>query len=211
MVPGYAQKKNYGAGIAMHLGERFYTDEELSEVPFRKLGKNVKIKRNAGLFFTENISIDDNTRIDDHSIIVASREPVTIGRNVHIAAHCYVSASDGFVMEDYTGMSPGVLVFTSSDDYTGKKMTNPTLPRHLIGGPCGQVVLKKHVIIGAGSVVLPNVTIGVGSSVGAASLVTESLDEWGIYIGSPARRIKDRKQDLLKLEAEYVSSGMAPQ
>ncbi|SRR5258708_30756 len=193
----------------MHLGERYYSDVELAEVPFRRIGKNVKIKRNTGLFFTENISIDDNTRIDDFTIIVASREPITIGKNAHIAAHCYVSGSDGFTMEDFTGMSPGVLVFTSSDDYTGRKMTNPTLPRQLIGGPCGPVTLKKHVIIGAGSVILPNVTIGTGSSVGSLSLVSNSLDDWGIYCGSPARRIGDRSKDLLRLEAEYLSSLMA--
>lgn len=189
----------------MHLGERFYADEELAKVPFRSLGKNVKIKRNAGLFFTENISIGDNTRIDDCTIIVASREPVTLGRYVHIASHCYVSGSDGFTMEDYTGMSPGVLVFTSSDDYTGKKMTNPTLPRHLIGGPCGPVALRKHVIIGAGSVILPNVTIGEGSSVGSMSLVTRSLGDWGIYCGTPARLVRDRSKHLLKLEEELNS------
>lgn len=189
----------------MHMGERFYTDEELARYPFRRLGRNVKIKRNAGLFFVENISVDDDSRIDDFTIIVASREPITIGKNVHIASHCYISGSDGFTMEDFTGMSPGVLIFTSSDDYTGGKLTNPTLPRHLIGGPCGPVTLKKHVLIGAGSVVLPNVTIGTGSTVGSLSLVKKSLDEWGIYCGSPVRRLRDRKKDLLKLEAEHFS------
>ena len=193
----------------MHLGERFYSREELSKFPFRRLGKNVLIKRNAGLFFVENISIDDNARIDDFTIIVASGEPVTIGKNAHIASHCYVSGSHGFTMEDFAGISPGVLVFTSSDDYTGCKLTNPTLPRHLIGGPCGPVVLKKHVIIGAGTVVLPNIIIGTGSSVGASSLVKDSLDEWGIYVGSPAKRLRERKKDLLKLEEEYLSNLMA--
>jgi len=43
-------------GVKMHLGERFYTEKELREFPFQALGRNVKIKRNAGLFFVENIS-----------------------------------------------------------------------------------------------------------------------------------------------------------
>jgi galactoside O-acetyltransferase len=190
----------------MHLGERFYTDDELANVPFRHLGKNVRIKRNAGLFFVENISIEDNARIDDFSIIVASGEPVSIGKYVHIAAHCYVSGSDGFTMEDFSGLSPGVLIFTSSDDYTGHKMTNPTLPRELIGGRRGAVILRRHVIVGAGSVILPNLIIETGSSVGSMSLVKESLDEWGIYSGVPARRMRDRAKDLLALEAEFLSA-----
>lgn len=188
-----------------HLGERFYTEEELSVAGFRSLGKNVKIKRNAGLFFTENISIGDDARIDDHTIIVASRETVSIGMHVHIAAHCYLAASDGLTMEDFSGLAPGVMIFTSSDDYTGQKMTNPTLPRHLIGGPAGPVSLGRHVIIGANTVILPGVTIGTGSSVGAQSLVRKSLPEWGIFFGSPTKRIGTRKKTLLDLEREYLA------
>lgn len=188
----------------MHLGERFYTDDELSKVDFKSLGNNVKIKRNAGLFFTENMIIGDNTRIDDCAIIVASREEVKIGRHVHIASHCYISGSDGFAMEDFCTLAPGVLVFTSSDDYTGQRMTNVTLPRHLIGGPCGKIILEKHVIIGAGSVILPNVTIGIGGSVGAMSLVNKSLEPWGIYTGVPARKLRDRSKKLLDLESQII-------
>lgn len=193
-----------------HLGERFYTDEELAGAGFRHLGRNVKIKRNAGLFFVENISIGDNTRIDDHTIIVASREPVSIGMHVHIAAHCYLSASDGLTMDDFSGLAPGVMIFTSSDDYTGKKMTNPTLPRHLIGGPAGPVHLGRHVIIGANTVILPRVTIGDGSSVGAQSLVKKSIPEWEIFFGSPAKRVGARKKHLLDLERDYLAEISNP-
>jgi acetyltransferase-like isoleucine patch superfamily enzyme len=187
-----------------HLGETFYSDEELAKVGFRHLGVNVKIKRNSGLFFVENISIGDESRIDDFTIIVASRELVNIGRNVHIAAHCYISASDGFVMDDFSGLAPGVNIYTSSDDYTGKMMTNPTLPRNLIGGPHGPVKLGRHVIVGANTVILPNVDIGEGSSVGCQSLVTKNLEPWGIYAGSPVRRLRERSRDLLKLENEFL-------
>ena len=39
---------------------------------FKYLEKNVNIKRNVGIFFCENISIDDNSRIDDFTVIVGS-------------------------------------------------------------------------------------------------------------------------------------------
>jgi acetyltransferase-like isoleucine patch superfamily enzyme len=190
-----------------HLGERFYTDEELAHVEFRSLGNNVKIKRNANLYFTENMSIGDNSRIDDCAVIVASREQVTIGRNAHIASHCYISASDGFAMEDFCGLSPGVLVFTSSDDYSGARMTNPTLPREFTGVTGGFVRLERHVIIGAGTVILPNVRIEIGTSVGAQSLVTTSLPPWGIYSGVPAKFLRERSKALLDIEQRYLSDG----
>lgn len=190
-----------------HLGERFYTDEELAGVGFARLGRNVKIKRNAGLFFVENIAIGDNVRIDDFTIIVASREPVTLGSHVHISAQCYLSGSDGIVMEDMTCLAPGVKVFSSSDDYTGGNLTNVTLPRQFIGGPAGLVTLRRHVIVGANTVVLPRVEIAEGSSVGAQSLVTRSLEPWGIYAGIPVRRLRDRSRDLLELEKVFLSQA----
>ena len=55
-------------------------------------------------------------------------------------------------------------------------------------------------IIGTQSVILPDVTIGEGSSVGAMSLVNRSLEPWGVYFGVPARRLKERSKDLLELE-----------
>lgn len=193
----------------MHLGERFYTPEELASAGFKHLGKNVKVKRNAGLFFTENISIGDDTRIDDCTIVVASREQVRIGSHVHISAHCYISGSDGFIAEDFVTLAPGVLIFTSSDDYSGQKMTNVTLPREYIGGPAGQVTLRRHVIVGAGSVILPDVEIGTGSSVGALSLVRTSVAPWGVYAGNPLRRLKARSQNLLELERKFLSEKAA--
>ena len=151
------------------------------------------------------MTIDDNSRIDDFTVIVATREPVTIGKHVHISSHCYLAAREGLVMEDFTTLAPGVLIFTASDDYSGERMTNSTLPRHLTGGPVGAVRLGRHVIVGAGTVILPNVTIDTGSSVGAMSLVTKSLSGWGVYCGIPARRLRARKKNLLQLEKDYLA------
>lgn len=192
----------------MHLGETFYTEEELKKVGFKHLGKNVKIKRNAGIFFAENVSIGDNSRIDDFCIIVAGPPACKcdIGSYVHIASHCCIAGSAGIIMEDFSGLSPGVMIFTGSDDYLGNKLTNPTVPKKYIGGKSGTVILKRHVIIGAGSVILPGCTIGIGSSVGSLSLVLKSLEPWGVYSGIPARRIKERKKDLLDLEKELLES-----
>ncbi len=147
----------------MNLGETFYTEDDLKPFGFKHLGKNVRIKKNVGVFFTENVSIGDNVRIDDFTIIVAGVEGVKIGSHVHIASHCYLAGSHGIVMEDFSGLSPGIMIFSGSDDYSGVKLTNPTVPRMYIGGKGGTVVLQKHVIIGAGSIILPLCIIGTGS------------------------------------------------
>ena len=47
--------------------------------------------------------------------------------------------------------------------------------------------------------VFPNLIIPEGVAVGACSLVTKSLDEWGIYVGVPVKRIKDRSRCMVEL------------
>jgi acetyltransferase-like isoleucine patch superfamily enzyme len=107
------------------------------------------------------------------------------------------------VMEDFCGLSQGVRIYTRNDDYTGQALTNPTVPAEYTRVTKGAVILKRHVLIGSGSIVLPGVTIGEGSSVGALSLVTMSLASWGVYFGCPVRRFYDRSKNLLELEREF--------
>jgi galactoside O-acetyltransferase len=69
----------------------------------------------------------------------------------------------------------------------------------------GTVIIGRHSIIGSGSVVLPNVNINDGATVGALSLVNKDLEEWGLYAGIPAKKIKSRaKEKILDLEKDFV-------
>ena len=192
----------------MHIGQPFYSKEELKKIKFASIGENVLIKKNVSLYFTENISIGSNVRIDDNVIIVASNKnaPVTIGNYVHIASNCYLAGSNGIELMDFSGLAPGALIFSGTDDYTGKKLTNPTIDKKYIGGKSGKVILSKHVIIGANSVILPNVTIKEGSSVGALSLVTKSLESWYVYFGIPVKKLKKRSKNLLDLEKQFINN-----
>jgi acetyltransferase-like isoleucine patch superfamily enzyme len=56
-------------------------------------------------------------------------------------------------------------------------------------------------------IILPNLTLGEGVSVGAHSLVTKSLDPWGIYFGCPVKKIKEREQGLLELEKKFLAGN----
>lgn len=189
----------------MHIGEKFFTDEELRKFEFKHLGGNVKIKRNASIFFVENVSIGDNVRIDDFTIIVAAGSECNIGSHIHIASHCFISASGGLEIGDFCGMAPGSMIFSNSSDYSGKSLNNPTIYPKYVTAISKKVVLGKHVILGAGSIVLPGCVLGEGVSVGAQSLVTKSLPPWGMYFGSPAKLLKRRKKDMLNLEREFLA------
>jgi acetyltransferase-like isoleucine patch superfamily enzyme len=192
----------------LNLGGAYFDEHELKGAGFKRLGKNVKVHNRASLYGVGNISLGDNVRIDDFAIIIATGG-VSIGSYVQIANLCYLGGRHGIEIDDFSTLAPGVKLFSASDDYSGEKLTNPTVPIDLTGGEKGKVILKKHVIIGAGSVVLPNCVIGEGCSIGALSVVKKSLDPWGIYAGIPVRRIKDRKKELLSLERELTARGGA--
>lgn len=182
----------------------YLTSEQLTAMNFKSLGKNVKISDKASIYNADQIEIGDNSRIDDFCVISGR---IKIGRNVHFAPLCLVAGGEeGITFSDFSGLAYQVQVFSQSDDYSGKTLTNPTVPSDYKKEYKKAVFLGKHVIIGAGSIVFPGVHIAEGCSVGALTLVNKSTEEWGIYLGNPAKRIKDRKRDLLALEKDYLDT-----
>lgn len=193
----------------MHMGETFFSEDELKQFKFKSLGKNTKIKKNVSIFFTENVSIGDNVRMDDFTIIVAASNECNIGSHIHIASHCFISASGGFTMGDFCALAHGSMVFSNSGDYTGASLLNPTIYPKYVKAISKKVVFERHAILGAGSIVLPGCTLEEGAAVGAQSLVTKSLPAWGMYYGSPATFRKERKRDMLRFESEFLAEYMA--
>ena len=180
----------------------FLSEEQLKTMNFKFLGKNVLISDKASIYNSKNISIGDNSRIDDFCVISAGSEGISIGRYVHIACYCSLIGKERIEMHDFSGLSSKVSIYSSSDDYSGNFMTNPTVPETLTNVIHGKVVLEKHVIVGASSVVLPNITISEGVAIGAFSLVAKDCEPFYIYTGVPAKKMKERSKNLLAMESK---------
>lgn len=188
------------------INSEFYNTKELLDIGFKKVGKNVSLHKSCIVVGVENISMGDNVRIDGFNSIISSGDGfINLGSHIHIASHCYIGAGSGLVMEDFTGLAHGVKIHTMSDDYTGKALTNSTIPIKYKKINSGKVHLGKHSIVGSGTIILPNVNIQEGCSIGAMSLVTKSLDSWGVYFGIPVKRIKNRLKKVLDLEQLYLN------
>lgn len=182
----------------------FLTQQQLNAMGFKYTGKNVRISDKASIYNPELIEIGDNSRIDDFCVISGR---VVIGRNVHIAVFNNVAGGElGVHLDDFTGLAYACHVFSQSDDYSGRSLTNPTVPDEYKSETKAAVHLRRHVIIGACTIVLPGVTLEEGSSVGAMSMVTKSTEPWSIYFGIPAKRIKSRDRRLIELERNYLDS-----
>ncbi len=182
----------------------YYLSADLRAAGIGAVGNNVRVHHNLNVYRLENLYLGNNVVIDAYVSIIASGE-VRIGSNVHIGSFCHLSGGAGIELMDFSGISQGVRVYSQNDDYSGEWLTGPTTPRDLRQIIRGKVTLERHVIIGANSVILPAVTIGEGSAVGALSLVSRSLPSWGIFAGTPVRKIKDRSRRLLDLEATYLT------
>lgn len=164
-------------------------------------GTNVIIGKTVRIRYPELVSIGDNCIIDDFTYISTQLE---IEDNVHISAGCKLIGGPKckVVMKSYSTLSPNVVVAAGSDDYIGGIAT-PMVPEEVKGNATyGDVLIARHSIVGAGSVILSNVFFGQGAAVGALSLVKNNLEEWSLYVGVPAKKIKERNKDqIMSFEA----------
>lgn len=178
----------------------------MEHMQFKKIGKNVTIYPLAKIVFPENISIGDETVIDDFVFIYGAGKGIKIGNFCHITVHCHVQSGGLIEIGDFSGIGPGSIILAASDDYQGGGFMGLKIfgdkYRNL---SFKDVILGRHVHVGAGSIILPGVTIGDGCSVGAGSLVTKDLPEWTICYGSPCKPMKDKpKEKQLRMEKEFL-------
>ncbi|EJL6402507.1 MULTISPECIES: acyltransferase [Vibrio harveyi group] len=180
----------------------FLTEQQLNEIGFAALGCNVLISDKASIYGASRIKIGNNVRIDDFCVLSAGEGGIEIGNYVHIAVFSLLIGAGKITISDYAGVSSRVSIYSSNDDYSGKFMTNPTVPDEYTNVRHADVSLGKHVIVGSGSVILPGIKLYDGAAIGALSMVTKNCDAFGVYLGAPAKKIKERKRDLLNLELE---------
>jgi len=180
----------------------FYERDELELLGLRKVGDNVLISKKCSIYSPENMVIGNNVRIDDFCILSGT---VTIGNFVHISAYSALYGKFGIEIGDYCGVSPKCILFSAGDDFSGEFMVSPMVPAELTNVQGGLIKLHNFVQIGAGSIILPDVKVGEGVAVGAMSLIKNDLEPWGIYAGVPAKRIKDRKRNIIDLAATINS------
>lgn len=180
--------------------------DAIEELGFASVGENVQISDRASFYGASRISLGKNVRIDDFCVISAGAGGIEIGRNVHIAVGATLIGGGQIILCDFVGISSRASIYSSNDDYSGAYMTGPTLPEEFTNVRHADVFLGKHVIVGSGSVILPGVTLEEGVAVGALSLVHKRCQAFGVYAGNPARRIKERKRDLLELEQKLMAS-----
>lgn len=182
----------------------FLSREEIDEMGFGQVGKNSRLSSKASYYNCANIIIGDNVRIDDFCVLSAGIGGIEIGSYIHIAVYTSLIGAGKITLCNFSNISSRVAIYSSNDDYSGACMTNPMVPEEYTNVSHADVSIGRHVIIGAGCVLLPGVTLEQGVAVGALSLVSKNCSEFGIYSGVPAKRIKERSRALLELEKKFI-------
>ncbi len=178
----------------------FLSASQIADMGFKSVGRDVRISAKASIYGAASIELGDRVRIDDYAVISAGKGGVHIGAHVHIACFCGIFGRDRVVLGDFAGLSSRVVIYSSTDDYSGDFLTNPTVDEVFRNVKSAPVVLGDHVIVGSNSTVLPGVTLEKGCAVSAHSLVTKSFNAFKLVGGVPARVIKKRSDVVLLLE-----------
>lgn len=182
----------------------FLDENQLKNIGFLHYGNNVKISDKVSFYNPAKISIGDYSRIDDFCVLSAGEDGIEIGRNVHLSIGVTIVGRGKIIIRDFAGLSAKCSIFSSNDDYSGAYLTNPTVDSEYTNVTIGEVYIGKHVVIGAHSIILPNVKINDGASVGSMSLIKSDCESFYVYAGIPAKIIKERNKDLLKLEDKFL-------
>lgn len=183
---------------------------QIDSMGFATVGENVQISDRASFYGVSRIHIGNNVRIDDFCVLSAGEGGIHIGNYIHIAVFTSLIGARKIELADFCNLSSRVSIYSSSDDYSGATMTNPTVPEKYKKVHHAPVYLGRHVIVGSGSVILPGIRLEDGVAVGALSLVTKNCMPFGVYAGNPAKRIKERKCDLLEMEQRLMADGIGP-
>lgn len=178
----------------------YLSQEELEKMGFKSLGQQVYISDKASIYNASQISIGSFVRIDDFCLISAGVEGIEIGSYVHISCYACLIGQAKITVNDFVAISIKATILSSTSDFSGE--TLPLLQvfqtderfDDLVSVISKPVILETHTGIGAHTVVLPGVTIGKGSAIGAQSVVYESVNQWGIYFGNPVRFVKKRSE-----------------
>lgn len=152
-------------------------DKKLSEISKKaKLGKNVKVwplsRIREGVKIGDNCTIGSNVYID-HDVV--------IGNNVKVQNNVLIYFKT--IIEDDVFVGPAVCL--TNDKYPRSVTSDGKLKTGDDWKP-GTIHIKKGASIGAGSIILPGVTIGNYALIGAGTVVTKNLPNHALAIGNPA-------------------------
>lgn len=120
------------------------------------------------------------------------------GRNIFVGSNVIINMNCTFVDNNRIDIGSRVLIASDVKIYTATHSIDPSVrnystnpnPAYWCRTYAKPICVEDEVWIGGGAIILPGVTIGKGSVIGAGAVVTRSIPPYSVAVGSPARVIK---------------------
>lgn len=160
----------------------------LNRDAFRAIGENVIFEAGALVFHPESISLGSNIYVGHYAILKSYYTgSIEIGDDTWIGQQCMFHGAGGIRIGSKVGIGPGVRILTSQHEDEGPDVA--LIFAKLTTAP---VIVRDGADIGWGAIVLPGVTVGQASLIGAGSVVTKDVPAFTVVAGVPARVIRSR-------------------
>ena len=156
----------------------------------KSCGEGVRLYPMAKIAFPHMVELGNNVKVRDFAFIFAG-EGLIVGDHTDIQPHTVVWGGGLTILGARVSTGPGTVFLSATYSHApGLRMVDG-LPEGEAVAIGGKLVVGDDVYIGARCVIMP-VTIGEGAVIGAGSFVNKDCEPYGIYVGSPAKKIGER-------------------
>ena len=169
------------------------------------LGIDVRIAETSIIKHPDLVNIGNHVAIGDYTVFTTALD---IGSYVHISP--FVSCIGGELgklkLGNFTTIGAGSRIICRGDKFLGSGLVSTPIPDKFRDEVYGETItMTDFSSIGTNVILMPNVWLAEGVVIGANSLVTRPVEEpWTIWYGSPARKIKVRRKDVMLKYAEEL-------
>lgn len=157
----------------------------------QKLGKCKSLYLSTGCIITgsKNISVGSEVRIMQGGMIYAHEGGcISLGNHVSLNSNVMIGAAENgeIIVGNDVLIGPNVVMRASNHKFTSKDV-----PINQQGHTGGKIIIEDDVWIGSNVVILPNVTVGKGSVIGAGAIVNRNIPPNSLAGGVPAKVIRE--------------------
>ncbi len=155
---------------------------------FKSIGDNVIFEQGVLVFHPESITIGNNVYIGHNTILKGYyKNEMLIGDHTWIGQGCFFHSAGGILIGKAVGIGPMVKILTSS--HSEDELSKPVMSGEL---EFKAVKIEDGCDIGIDSVILPGISVGEGSIIGASSVVTRDVPSYCVVAGVPAQILRNR-------------------
>lgn len=162
---------------------RLYWSSRFQESSSFILAQGCRITSPGSIIMGNGVNIMHNCCLYAHNNGI-----LKIGDHVNINTNVFLGAADNgvIIIGNDVAIGPNVVIRASNHKYLQKDF-----PVRMQGHTGGKIIIEEDVWIGANAVILPDITIGKGSVIGAGAVVNSDIPPYSLAGGVPARIIKE--------------------